>query len=194
MQTRKISMIRTALAGLGAAALLSLGACGGMDGMSGDMAGKAAPKDGEPALDMGYKSWPKFLTDIDKEQVKQVRDIYINTIGARTMAGKDFPNGTVMVMEIYKAKENADGTLEKGPNGKLVKGALAKVFVMTKGEGWGQMVPDNLKNGSWIYSANSPDGKPLAEDFAKCRACHAPLVQKDFVHRYDEYFEKRGRS
>ena len=29
---------------------------------------------------------------------------------------------------------------------------------------------------------------------AKCRACHAPLAQKDFVHRYDEYFEKRRGS
>ncbi|MSQ77521.1 MAG: hypothetical protein EXR97_03580 [Nitrospiraceae bacterium] len=54
-------------------------------------------------------------------------------------------------------------------------------------------VPDDKKNGAWVYSAFGPDGKPLAEDFNKCRACHAPLVQKDFVHRYDEYFEKRGR-
>jgi len=177
-----------------AVALLALGACTGMDGMSGGTAAKPAPKDGELAVDMGYKSWPVFLANIDKEQAKQVRDIYINTIGAKTMAGKDFPNGTVMVMEIYKARENMDGTLEKGPDGKLVKGALAKVFTMTKGEGWGQMVPDTLKNGSWVYSASGPDGKLLAEDFTKCRACHAPLMQKDFVHRYDEYFEKRGKS
>ena len=52
-------------------------------------------------------------------------------------------------------------------------------------------MPDNLKTGNWVYSAYGPDGKPLAEDFTKCRACHAPLAQKDFVHRYDEYFEKR---
>jgi hemoglobin len=56
----------------------------------------------------------------------------------------------------------------------------------------GQDVPDNLKNGSWIFSAFESDGKPLAEAFAKCRACHAPLAQKDFVHQYDEYFGKRA--
>jgi len=49
---------------------------------------------------------------------------------------------------------------------------------MGKNEGWGQGVVDNLKNGSWVYAAYSPDGKALAEDFTKCRACHAPLRKK----------------
>ncbi|MGQ0812295.1 MAG: cytochrome P460 family protein [Nitrospiraceae bacterium] len=197
MQYTSDQTIKAALAGLGAAAFLSFSACGSMESTPGTapimMAKPAVPKDGEIQVGMEYKNWPRFLTGIDKEQVKQVRDIYINSAGARTMAGRDFPNGTMMAMEIYKAKENADGSLVKGEDGKLVKGDLAKVFIMAKGEGWGQTVPDNLKNGAWVYSAIGPDGKPLAEDFAKCRACHVPLAQKDFVHRYDEYFEKRGQ-
>jgi hemoglobin len=31
------------------------------------------------------------------------------------------------------------------------------------------------------------------EGFTKCRACHTPLAQKDFVHRYDEYFQTRAQ-
>jgi hemoglobin len=31
------------------------------------------------------------------------------------------------------------------------------------------------------------------EDFTKCRACHTPVAKNDFVHRYDEYFQTRGR-
>jgi hemoglobin len=31
-----------------------------------------------------------------------------------------------------------------------------------------------------------------ADPIAACRGCHLPLVTKDFVHRYDEYFDKRG--
>lgn len=50
--------------------------------------------------------------------------------------------------------------------------------------------PSNLRNDDWAYAATS---KPLMENFTKCRACHRPPAQKDFVHRYDEYFEKRGR-
>jgi len=152
----------------------------------------AKPKDGELALPADYKTWPKFLTDIDKEQNKQVRDIYINRTGARAKTGESFPNGTIMVMEIYKAKENPDGTLAKGADGKLVKAGLSKAFIMGRGEGWGQDVPDNVKTGNWIYSVAGPDGKLMPDDFNKCRACHVPLAQKDFVQRYDEYFQKRG--
>lgn len=74
-----------------------------------------------------------------------------------------------------------------------MKGDLAKIFVMGKEQGWGDGLPDNLKNGDWAYAAYDTSGKPLMEDFTKCRACHAPLVQNDFVHRYDEYFQTRGR-
>lgn len=148
--------------------------------------------DGTLALPVGYKSWPKFLVDIPKGEAKQVRDIYINQTGARNSVGQPFPNGTVMVMEIYKAKMDGDA-LATGLDGKLVKGDLAKVFVMGKEQGWGEKLPEILKNGDWIYAAYDAASKPLMEDFTKCRACHMPLAQKDFVHRYDEYFEKRGR-
>lgn len=152
----------------------------------------AAGPDGTLALPADYKSWPKFLVEIPKAEPKQVRDIYINPTGARTSTGQSFPNGTVMVMEIYKAKMDGD-KLATTMDGKLIKDNLAKVFVMGKNQGWGDKVAEPLKNGDWIYSAYDAGGKAIAEDFTKCRACHAPLAQKDFVHRYDEYFEKRGR-
>jgi hemoglobin len=105
-----------------------------------------------------------------------------------------FSNGTQFVMEIYSAKKTADGTFEKDAAGMLLKDKPAKVFVMGKGEGWGQDVPDNIKTGAWVYAAYGPDGQPLKANFAECRACHVPLAQKDFVHRYDEYFEKQAGS
>ena len=151
-----------------------------------------AGPDGTLPLPADYKSWPKFLTDIPKGEAKQVRDIYINLTGARTSAGQNFPNGTVMVMEIYKAKMDGD-KLMTGMDGKPAKGDLAKVFVMGKEQGWGDKLPENLKNGDWAYAAYDATSKPLMEDFTKCRACHTPLAQKDFVHRYDEYFQTRGR-
>jgi Cytochrome P460 len=160
-------------------------------GMASAIPTSAGP-DGTLPLPADYKSWPKFLTDIPKGEAKQVRDIYINPTGARTSAGQNFPNGTVMVMEIYKAKMDGD-KLITGMDGKPAKGDLAKVFVMGKEQGWGDKLPENLKNGDWAYAAYDPSSKPLMEDFTKCRACHTPLAQKDFVHRYDEYFQTRGR-
>lgn len=148
------------------------------------------PKDGELALPGNYVVWPKFLSEVQRPDAKQVREIFINLTGVKAAHGQPFPDGTQFVMELYKAKADGD-KLVTGADGKLVKGDLAKVFVMGKDRGWGGDVPDNLKNGSWVFAAYGPDGKALAEDFTKCRACHAPLAQKDFVHRYDEYFEQQ---
>lgn len=152
----------------------------------------AAGPDGQLPLPANYKSWPKFLTEVQKGEAKQVRDIYINPTGARASAGQVFPNGTLMVMEIYKARTDGD-KLATGADGKLIKGDLAKVFVMGKERGWGVNIPENLKNGDWAYAAYDAARNPLMEDFTKCRACHMPLGQKDYVHRYDEYFLNRGR-
>jgi hemoglobin len=131
---------------------------------------------------------------VQRPDIKQVREIYVNPEGATVFAGEDFPYGTVFVMENYKAKEKADGSLEIQTDGKLTKSDLAKIFVMAKGKGWEKDVPDTFKTGSWVYSAYGSDGKPSAEDFTKCRGCHIPMAQKDFVHRYDEYFKQRAHS
>ena len=149
-------------------------------------------KDGELPLPADYKSWPVFLKDVQRPDANQIRDIYINTTGSKTAAGQAFPNGTVSVMELYKAKENADGSLAKGADGKLEKGPLFKVFVMGKGAGWGDSAPAGMKNGDWIYGAYLADGKPGPDPIVACRSCHLPLGDaKDYFHRYDEYLAKK---
>lgn len=150
-------------------------------------------KDGELAVPADYKSWPVFLTNVQRADVKQIRDIYVNPTGAKAAAGAAFPNGTVSVMELYKAQVGADGNPLKGTDGNLVKGELLKIFVMGKNAGWGESAPAGLKNGDWIYAAYGADGKTAAPDpLVGCRGCHLPLGEaKDFVHRYDEYFLKR---
>ena len=149
-------------------------------------------KDNELSMPADYKSWPKFLVDIQRADAKQIRDIYVNPVGAKATAAGGFPNGTVFVMENYAAKARADGSLETGADGKLVKGNLLRVYLMGKEQGWGASAPANLKNGDWIYAAYLADGKIAPDPIATCRACHLPLTTKDYVHRYDEYFQKRS--
>lgn len=43
-----------------------------------------------------------------------------------------------------------------GMDGKPAKGDLAKVFVMGKEHGWGDKLPENLKNDDWAYAATMP--------------------------------------
>lgn len=148
------------------------------------------PNDGELAFSSNYKSFPLFLSGVQKPD--SVRDLYVNPIGAKNQPGQAFGNGSILVMEIYNAKKNAEGALEKEADGNLVKADLGKVFVMQKEAGWGTGAPGHLKNGDWIYSEFNSNGERLDVDYTTCRGCHLPLGEsKDFVHRYDEYFEKR---
>lgn len=151
------------------------------------------PKDGELTFPSNYKFFPVFLSGVQKPDA--VRDLYVNPIGAKNQPGQAFANESILVMEIYNAKKNAEGALEKGADGNLVKADLAKVFLMQKGAGWGKGAPENLNNGDWIYAAFKANGERLDVDFTTCRRCHLPLGEsKDFVHRYDEYFEKRMQA
>ena len=170
--------------------LVLLMATFGMILQTGTAQSGSAPKDGGLSFPAGYDTFPTFLKAVQKP--KHVRELLVNPTGAKTKKGEAFPNGSILVMEIYNAKKDADGKVVKRPDGKNAKDNLAKVYVMQKDAGWGNSSPEGLQNGDWVYTAFSPDGKPIKVDYTKCRGCHLPLKGNDFVHRYDEYFEKRG--
>ena len=115
----------------------------------------------------------------------QIREIYINNIGMKADKGEVFPYGTVTVMELYSSKKIGD---------KLTKDKLSKVFVMSKGRGWGQDLPaGSLPNGEWVYGAYKADGvTPATNDFSSCHGCHTPLKLDDFIARYSEHFDSKG--
>lgn len=167
---------------------LALSACSSMD--DGKTAAAPAPKDGELAMPANYTAWPVFMAGIQKKEVKQIRDIYVNKTGAQTKAGEAFPNGTVFVMEIHSVKLNADGSPALDSDGNMSKDKLSKVFLMAKGKGWGASAPAELRNGDWIYTAFEGNGTRGGADQSSCRACHLPLADKDYVFHYDAYFQK----
>ncbi len=151
-------------------------------------------EDGEVPLPKDYKEWPKFLSAVQRPDAKQVREIYVNPTGSKTQAGKPFGDGTQFVMENYAAVLGADGNPAIGADGKLQKGNLARVFVMSKNEGNGSKVPPELKEGDWVFTSYDASGAKTADPLNTCRACHLPLVSKDYVHRYDEYFAMRAKA
>ncbi len=148
------------------------------------------PKDGELKFPAKYEKFPRFISGIQKP--KHVRDLFINKTGAQAKKGEALPNGSILVMEIYNAKKGSDGNPVKRPDGRNAKDNLAKVFIMEKGAGWGKNAPKGLQNGDWIFSAFSAEGNPIKVNYTKCRQCHQPLKDKDYVHRYDQYFDTRG--
>lgn len=149
------------------------------------------PKDGELDLPANYRNWPVFLKDIQRKDLKQIRDIYVNDVGARTKAGEMFPNGTWFVMDLFSVKLNPDGTPMLDANGNMTRDKLSRVFLMAKGAGWGANVPAEVRNGDWIYTAFEGDGRRGPADQNACRVCHLPQAAKDYVFHYDKYFQSR---
>ncbi|CAN8139942.1 Cytochrome P460 domain-containing protein [uncultured Thiomicrorhabdus sp.] len=137
-----------------------------------------AAKDGSMAMPADYKQWDAFLSGIEKKS-GHIRDIYINSIGAKAQKGQPFADGTVSVMEIYKASGSA---------GSMTKGELQKVFVMYKNAGNGKYAPAGLQNGDWAYSAFDGKGNKLDVNYDGCRSCHLPLTTSDYIFHYDKYF------
>lgn len=165
------------------------------------LAGCAAPialapdrlVDGEIAAPADYRGWTKFLSEIQRPDAKQVREIYMNRTATQSQLGEPYKPGTVFVMENYAAKLDAEGKPLTGPDGKLVKGELLRVFVMGKNTGWGQEVVEPLRNGNWIYASYLATGQKGPEDLNTCRGCHSTLRDKpvDFVFRHEEHFAQK---
>ena len=57
---------------------------------------------------------------------------------------------------------------------------------MESRSGWGDAVPELLRNGDWRYALF--DGNTQRRDgfnYAKCLACHKPVADKSFVFTLD---------
>lgn len=97
-------------------------------------------------------------------------------------SGQPLSSGTVITMEVYKAKVDDKGELVKDANGRLVKGDLSFIGVMEKRNGWGVEYPDDIRNGEWEYAIFETNGKLRANFDAKpCFQCHKPMAGQDFV-------------
>jgi hypothetical protein len=129
------------------------------------------------AFPTGYDKWQRYTT-VDRHDVKQVRDIYATPEVVKAVReGRPVPHGAVLVMAIH-------GAGAKDAAGRLGKDKLANVFVMEKRRGAGATVPEEWRNGDWVYAAFTADGKPNAkanENIKACFTCHKPHESKDFV-------------
>ncbi len=170
---------------------ITLMACSNMDhaDQPAPIQAASAKLDGDISVPEDYRSWPKFVPTVDKPN-GQVREIYINQAGLNANKGERFPAGTITVMELYSPKQDNEGNPIKDAKGRLIKDKLDKIFVMEKGENWGNQLPSTvINNGDWLYGAYLADGStPATQDYSGCRGCHAPLAENDFIHRYDEHF------
>ncbi|MGH7399027.1 MAG: cytochrome P460 family protein, partial [Candidatus Rokuibacteriota bacterium] len=102
-----------------------------------------------------------LYTIADRYDVKQYRELYASAAAVQAAKeGKPLPSGTVLTLVQYKAQVDAQGSPIKDARGRFVKGDLIAYTVMEKRAGWGADVPEEIRNGDWLYQAFTADGKP----------------------------------
>ncbi|GJM02610.1 MAG: hypothetical protein DHS20C08_11110 [Rhodomicrobium sp.] len=97
----------------------------------------------------------------------------------------EFPDGAVIVGEIYKAKKDEDGEVIESDLSRRIRDKFALVAVMEKRKGWGEQFSEEFRNGDWDFAAFKPDGSVAKKNLNDCRKCHAPLTDTKHVFSYE---------
>jgi len=141
----------------------------------------------------GYKeSFRKYHT-INFPATKQVRYFYANTPAVTAAkAGKPLPEGSVLFVEVYAAKLDADNKPVTGADGFFVADKLLQYTAMASGEGWGKEIPDMLRNADWNYAIFSTDKQHQpGVNQAVCLACHKPLDNASYTFTLKQLAEAK---
>ena len=127
-------------------------------------------------------SFTRYHT-IDFPERKQVRHYFANAAAlAAARAGGPFPAGSYLFVEIHKAEVDAAGAPVKGADGHYAQAGLTGFTAMAKSAGWGDEVPEILRNGDWRYAVFTAEGEHRAGvNEAQCLACHKPLTESDYT-------------
>ena len=129
-----------------------------------------------------YKTAFTMYQTVNYPERPQVRYLFANPPAvAAIKEGKPLPNGSVFVIEVHTPKLDDAKKPVVGPDGNLVADKLAFVTAMEKQAGWGNDIPEILRNGDWNYAAFNPDNSPRPANQAECLACHKPLTQDDYL-------------
>jgi len=130
-----------------------------------------------------YKETFTRYTTVDLPGPKQVRHFYANAIALEAArAGRDLPDGSILLGEIHSARLGPDKNPVTGPDGRFVPDQLVGFAVMARQPGWGNDIPEMLRNGDWNYAAFTAARQPRpGVNQAECFACHKPLEKTSYA-------------
>ena len=138
------------------------------------------------AFPEGYRDSFTHIVSRDRDNPEQIAEIFANDVAvASTKDGAPLDSGSVLVMEIHKARMDGAGEPVLDADGRRIKEGLGVIVVMEKRTGWGSEYDDDIRNGEWEFAAFSPDGQTVERDFEGCFECHKPLEDQDFVQTFD---------
>lgn len=153
------------------------------------VAGTAFAQDGRIKFPADYRSSFTNYLNLDRTQNDdQIIHLYANDVAMKGMKESGtFPNGSILIGEVYKAKKDAKGEVIESQLGQRIRDKFAVIAVMEKQAGWGANFSEEHKNGDWDFAAFKPDGSVAGKDLNACRACHAPLTEVDHVFSFEHF-------
>jgi Cytochrome P460 len=128
------------------------------------------------------------------DERKQVVKMFANDVAlARAQDGAPLDSGSVLVMEVYKAKLDADENPVVGSDGFFESGDMAAIAVMESRAGWGEEYPAEIRNGTWEYALfDAKEHTLMDRDHQPCFECHKPLHESDYVFSFDALTKAAG--
>ena len=140
------------------------------------------------AFPEGYQaSFAKYHT-LNFPATKQVRYYFANPAALKAAReGRSLPDGAVLFAEVYSAKLDADGKPQTGGDGFFVADKLLFYTAMARDAGWGQDIPEMLRNENWNYAVftTAKQLRPGVNQ-AECLACHKPLDKVSYTFTLDQ--------
>lgn len=140
----------------------------------------------------GYLDTYAHYDSVDREiNAAQIGELYANQVAVDGLkADGTLPMGSVLVMELHKAKMGEDEKPILSEDERRIKETLSVIAVMQKCEDCGEGLSDEIRNGNWEYAFFDPATKALVDrDYEGCFACHKPLADQDFVFSIDKLRE-----
>lgn len=136
----------------------------------------------------GYQdTFTKYHT-INFSTNKQVRYYYANDAAVQAAKnGKSLPDGAVLFAEVHAAKLGPDKKPVMGDDGFYVAQKLLFYTAMARGAGWGNDIPEMLRNEDWNYTVFTTDKRHRpGTNQGLCLACHKPLDNASYVFTLKE--------
>lgn len=133
------------------------------------------------AFPEGYDASFTNYATLNRVGTELVAKMYANDVAISSY--KQEPkaaSGSILIMEIYKSKKDADGKALVGDDGVYVIDQLAAVAVMERRDNWDAAYPAEHRVGNWGFALYNPDGTPKANEL-QCVVCHTPLAHQDFM-------------
>jgi cytochrome c553 len=153
----------------------------------------AAVRKGKMTFPRDFPKGFVLYRSVNKPDGATVARQYINKAGFDAVkAGKDkLPDGTVILVENYAVKLDADKKTTADKDGIWVTDKLKAYEGMEARAGWDKGYPELLINHDWNYAVFGPDKAPRAEvNQAICLSCHIPAAAKDYVFTLDKIQDK----